>query len=114
MGLSDRDWDEVWERTLDRVERHRITRSTWRRELPADALERRLVPELARRLRRSARRQAIFHLVWIVFWGAIAVAADPADGPAESLAVGMGSFSLLVLAGCLAVRRYLEPVTRYG
>jgi TRAP-type C4-dicarboxylate transport system permease small subunit len=112
--VNDRDWEDVWEGTLDRVERYRINRSTWRRELPADALERRLVPERARRLRRGASRHALFHLLWILFWGSIAVVADPAEGPAETLSAGMAAFSLVVVAGCLVVRRYLEPVTRYG
>lgn len=110
MALSDREWDEVWDQTLDRVERYRITRSVWRRELPQDHLERRLVPELARRIRRSARRQALFHLVWVTFWGAIAMAADPAAGPAEAVSLGMASLSAVILLGCLAVRRYLAPV----
>jgi TRAP-type C4-dicarboxylate transport system permease small subunit len=112
--MNDRDWEAVWEGTLDRVERYRINRSTWRRELPADAFERRLIPERARRLRRSASRHALFHVVWIVFWGSIAVVSDPAQGPAESLSASMAAFSAFVVAGCLAVRRYLEPVTRYG
>ncbi|MCC5947644.1 MAG: hypothetical protein JJT89_04235 [Nitriliruptoraceae bacterium] len=114
MALSDREWDDVWERTLDRVERHRITRTMWRRELPQDRLERRLVPELARRVRRSALRQALFHVLWIIFWGSIARAADPASGPAEAISIGMASFSVLVVLGCLATRRYLAPVVRPG
>lgn len=113
MRFDDRTWDELWERTLDRIERHRIARATLRREVPEDRLGRRLVPELARRWRRKARNQALFHLVWVLFWGSIMLAADGSATPAWTVSRMMAIFSALVIAGCLEFRRYLFPVTRY-
>lgn len=109
--MNDEMWEELWERTLDRVDRYRISRTTWRREFPLDPLEKRLVPELARRWRRSARNHAIGHMLWLAFWGSIAVAADPAEGPAEQLGAAMATFSLLVIVSMVMIRRYLAPVT---
>lgn len=113
MIWDDELWEEVWDRTLDGVERHHVAISTWRRELPSDPLHRRLVPELARRWRRTARNHFAGHLLWVLFWGAIALSAEP-GGPADRVGTGMALFSLLVLATCVAVRRYLWPVTRFG
>jgi hypothetical protein len=114
MMWTDELWDEVWEGTLDSVERQRIARATWARELPDDPLHRRMVPELARRWSRSARNHILFHLLWVVFWGAIARAADPVDGQAVALASAMALFSGVVIVLCVAVRRYLQPVTLFG
>jgi hypothetical protein len=113
MEWTDDLWEQVWERMLDHVERHQVARAVRRREPPDDPLHRRLVPELARRWRRTARNQALFHLIWIAFWGAIARGADPAAGEVVGLAIGMAGFSLLTVLACPGMRRYLAPVARW-
>jgi hypothetical protein len=113
VTFSDELWEEVWERTLDRVERHQVAVAVCRRELPDEPLHRRLVPELARRWRRAARNHAVAHLLWIAFWATIAVSASP-GGPAARIGGGMTTFSALVVLVCLLVRRYLVPVARLG
>jgi hypothetical protein len=111
--VDDELWEEIWERTLDAVERHRIARTTMLRGFPLDPLEKRLVPELARRWRRSARNHAIGHLIWFTFFSAIALSAD-ASQPAETFGTAMASFSAFVVSTMLAARFWLAPVTRYG
>ena len=112
--MDDELWEEIWERTLDAVERHRISRTTMLREFPLDPLEKRLVPELARRWRRSARNHAIGHLIWFTFFSAIALSADASQPAAETFGTSMASFSAVVLSTLVAARLWLAPETRYG
>jgi hypothetical protein len=56
----------------------------------------------------------IFHLLWVLFWGSIAVSADPSQGQAEQVAGSMALFSTLVVVACVLIRRYLDPVTRFA
>jgi hypothetical protein len=112
--VDDELWEEVWERTLDPLERHRIVRTTLRRRFPLDPLEKRLVPELARRWRRSARNHAVGHLIWLAFFLSIALSADSTQPSAEAFGTAMASFSGLVVSVMMAARVWLAPVTRYG
>lgn len=107
---SDEEWETLWERHLEQIDRHRIARATWARRSPTDHLERQVMPELARRWQRTARNHVVFHLLWVAFWGSIAVAADPAEGPAEQLAASMALVSTAVVVAAVVVRRYLEPI----
>lgn len=107
---SDEQWEAVWERGLGHVERYRIARATWSRRPPTDPEERAIMPELARRWQRTARNHVVFHLLWVLFWGAIAWAADPAEGPAEQLAGSMALFSAAVIGVALSIRSYLDPI----
>jgi hypothetical protein len=110
---SDDLWDEVWDRTLSSVERNRIARAALARELPHDALERRLVPELARRWRRSARNHAIAHLALLTFW-ALLWGTDPTpvrDSDLSTFVFAVGGFNAAVIAVAVVFRRYLVPVT---
>jgi hypothetical protein len=112
MRYDDETWEELWERTLGHVDRHRFAVSVMRREVPDDPLGRRVVPELARRWRRTARNHLIGHVLWVLFWGSIAQAASPVQGEAWTVANGMAIFSTLVIAMLMGLRRYLEPVSR--
>jgi hypothetical protein len=112
VRYDDRTWFELWDRTLDQIERRRIATAALKREIPEDRLGRRLVPELARRWRRSARNQALFHLWWVLFWGSIMVAADGGGSPAGTLARNMALFSGAIILLCVEFRRYLFPITR--
>lgn len=114
MALDDEMWEELWERTLDAVERHRIALTTLRREFPLDPLEKRLVPELARRWRRSARNHAIGHLIWLAFFLSISLSADASQPSAEMFGNAMACFSAVVVSTMTAAHRWLAPVTRYG
>ncbi len=108
--MDDELWEEIWERTLYAVERHRIARTTMLRAFPLDPLEKRLVPELARRWRRTARNHAIGHMIWFAFFAAIALSAD-ASAPSETFGTAMASFSALVVSTMVAARTWLAPVT---
>ena len=109
---TDELWEEVWERTLDQVERHHIARDVWRRRLPEDLLYRRVAPELARRWRRAARNQAILCALWVLFWGTIARGAHPDAAAAAGLAISMVVFGGIVLMACVEVRRRVAPLAR--
>ena len=110
MRFDDRDWEELWERTLGHIERHRLAMALLRREVPEDVLGRRVVPELARRWRLTAMLHIIGHTLHGTFWLLISLALSPLDGTSWQLANGMTLMSLSVIAFCIAFRRYLRPV----
>jgi hypothetical protein len=113
VRLDDDLWQVVWDQTLSNIERHRIARSTIRREEPVDALERRLVPELARRWRRTAGSHVFGHVLLLLFWALVFHGGR--NGPRGEIPflVGMSLFSGTVIAIAVALRRYLVPVTYF-
>ena len=112
MRYSDEMWEELWERTLGQVERHRIAMATLRREFPDDPLGRRIVPELAYRWRGTARLHLWLHALHALFWGRISFDI-PATAVTEwRLANTMTLISVVVVLGCISFRRYLEPLER--
>jgi hypothetical protein len=112
VDWTDELWEEVWERTLDQVERHHIARDVWFRRLPDDLFHRRIAPELARRWRRAARNQAVLCALWVLFWGTIARGAHPDAAAAAGLSTAMVLFGGLVLLACFGVRRRVAPLAR--
>jgi hypothetical protein len=112
MRYSDEMWEELWERTLGQLERHRIAMATLRREFPADPLGRRIVPELARRWRGTARLHLWLHAVHAVFWIRISFDIPTTAGTPWRLANTMALVSLLIVFGCAGFRRYLLPLER--
>ncbi len=110
MRFDDREWEELWERTLGQIERHRLAMSLLRREVPDDILGRRVVPELARRWRLSAMLHIIGHTLHATFWFLISLSLSPLSGTSWQLANGMTLMSLAVIAFCIGFRRYLHPV----
>ena len=112
MRYDDHTWEELWERTLGQLERHRIAMALLRREFPDDPLGRRILPELARRWRMTARVHLWLHAVHAVFWARISFDIPPTAGTPWRLANTMSLSSLAVVLGCIAFRRYLHPIER--
>ena len=110
MRFTDREWEELWERTLGQIERHRLAMSLLRREGPDDVLGRRVVPELARRWRLTALFHIVGHALHAMFWWLISLGFSPLDGTSWQLANGMTLMSLAVIAFCIGFRRYLRPI----
>lgn len=105
-GFGDRGWEQLWERTLDQVDRHRYGLHVWRGELPDDPLGRRVVPELARRWRRRAAVYAAGWLAFALFWLGVATAAVDASGaPTTLVPWSCTATGMVVVGACLAARR---------
>jgi hypothetical protein len=113
VRLDDDLWQVVWEQTLSNIERHRIARSTIRREEPDDALERRLVPELARRWRRTAGSHVFGHVCLLLFWALVAYGGRGGPRGEVPFLVGMSLFSGTVIGIAALFRGYLAPVTYF-
>lgn len=112
MRYDDRMWEELWERTLGQLERHRIAMATLRREFPPDPLGRRIVPELAHRWRGTAKVHLWVHATLAIFWGRISFDIPPTAGTPWALANTMSLLSITIALGCVAFRRYLFPLAR--
>lgn len=112
MRYDDRMWEELWERTLGQLERHRIAMATLRREFPPDPLGRRIVPELAYRWRGTAKVHLWIHTIHAVFWGRISFDIPATAGTPWVLANTMALISLVIVLSCIAFRRYLFPLAR--
>ena len=112
MRYSDEMWEELWERTLGQLERHRIAMATLRREFPDDPLGRRIVPELARRWRGTAKLHLWLHLIHALFWARISFDIPPTAGIPWQLANSMALISVAVVLFCVGFRRYLYPLER--
>ncbi len=110
MRFNDREWEELWERTLGQIDRHRLAMSLLRREVPDDVLGRRVVPELARRWRWTALLHIVGHTLHAMFWWMISLDLSPLSSPSWQLANAMTLMSLSVIVFCVAFRRYLRPV----
>ncbi|MFP4310805.1 MAG: hypothetical protein ACLFS9_02335 [Nitriliruptoraceae bacterium] len=112
MRWDDRMWEELWERTLGQPERHRLAMATLRREFPDDPLGRRVVPELARRWRSTARLHLWLHTVLGLFWLRVSFDIPTVSGTPWRLANALALTSLAIALGCSALRRYLHPLER--
>lgn len=98
-------WEQVWERTLNPIERHRIVVHLWRRRVPDDLLELRLVAELRHRWRRRARNLAVLYSLWTLFWGLLAISDLRADLAFKSpLTPTCTLVGVAAVAACIAVR----------
>jgi hypothetical protein len=102
---DDRTWDEVWERVLDRAERHAIAMAVLRRRLPGGAMEDRIAVELSRRWVRKALSLAVLYLTWTLFWGALAPRVDDPPVPAWCAAVGVLAVGACIWSA-IAFRRF--------
>jgi hypothetical protein len=108
VRFDDRLWDDVWERNLNAVERHAIAMDVWRRRQPDDEFEAMIALELARRWRRHVRSLVVLYGLWTWFWGALAVHDFRPDAVLNSqLSISLAGIGILVICGCLAVRRRL-------
>lgn len=108
---TDRTWEQVWERTIGQVERRRLAMALLRREQPPDRLALRLLPELARRWRRTCLTLALGWGAFVVFWATIGWAAE--SGPDGVPVVTPWWMSLLgtgVVVICLALRRWIRDM----
>lgn len=106
---TDRMWEDVWERTIGQVDRHRLAMALLRREQPQDRLALRLLPELARRWRRACALYASGWGIFATFWIVVGVAAE--TGPDAAPVVTpwwMGMLGLAVVAVALALRFWIR------
>jgi hypothetical protein len=110
---DDRTWEQVWERTLDHVERHHIAMSVLRRRLPDTPLERRVARELAQRWARHAVFLAVVYGLWTLFWAAIGWDMTGRYGAATArlpmVCAGIGGAAVTV---CLAFCRSMAALRR--
>lgn len=110
---DDRMWQDLWDRTLGQVERHRMVMMLWRREEPDDALARRVLPELARRWRGQALVYAVVWGLFAAFW--LMVGVTDLGIPRETrtlvpwVCAAAGS---VVVAACLWARWWFGPTAR--
>jgi hypothetical protein len=117
---TDRMWEDLWERTLGQSDRHRFAMAVLRREVPRDALARRVVPELARRWR---TRCNVYIAVWglfVGFWTMVLLAefrlleenlaAGEADAAVSGLPPWMIASGLVVVGATVLARRWFAPV----
>lgn len=114
---TDRTWDQVWERTLGRVDRHRLAMALLRREQPDDRLALRVLPELARRWRRTALVYVFGWGLFTTFWLVIGYAAESGpDGVPVVTPWWMGMLGLTVISIALAIRFWVrdmvDPISR--
>lgn len=113
MTFDDELWDTVWERNLNAVERHAIARAVWRRHPPDTTFEAIVAHELARRWRRHARYLLCLYGLWTTFWGSLAVDDLRLDAVLDApVTVWCSAVGVLVIAGCLTVRRRLAIYLR--
>ena len=111
---DDRMWEEVWERTVGQVERHRLSMMLLRREQPDpdDRLGVRLLPELARRWRRACAAYALGWGLFATFWAAIGAAAERS---AESAVVvtpwWMALIGTAIVVVALSLRHWIRDMT---
>jgi hypothetical protein len=105
LVIDDREWDRLWERQFDQVDRHRYGLAVWRGEQPDDALGRRVVPELARRWRRRALVYAAAWALFTAFWVLVGINVVHHHG-AEGTFVpwGCAGVGAAVVMGCLVAR----------
>lgn len=109
LDWDDELWEQVWERTLNPIERHRIASHLWHRRVPDDPLELRVVAELRHRWRRRARNLAVLYGLWSLFWGLLAVSDLRADLAFRSLLTPTCTLiGVLAVAACFAVRHRLR------
>lgn len=109
LDWDDRLWEQVWDRTLNPMERHRIARHLWHRRVPDDPLERTVVAELRHRWRRRARNLAILYGLWTLFWGLLALSDVRTDLAFRSLLTpGCTLVGVLAVGACFAVRHRLR------
>lgn len=114
MRWDDRMWEELRERTLGHAERHRLAMATLGREFPGEAFGRRIVPELTRRWRGTAKVHLWLHLILGLFWLRVSFDIPPISGTPWCLANTMSMLSLAIAGGCVFFRRYLHPLERLG
>lgn len=108
---TDRMWEQVWERTVGQVERHRLAMALLRREQPQDRLALRLLPELARRWRRTALSYAVGWGLFATFWLVIGYAAE--SGPEGAVVVTpwwMGMLGIAVATVALTIRWWVRDM----
>lgn len=106
---TDEMWDEMWERTLSQVQRHRLAVAVLRLEIPPDVLGRRIVPELARRWRRSCVAYAVGYGLFATFWLVIGVAVV-LEGGAVVTPWWMGGAGVIGVAIALGIRRRVRVI----
>lgn len=106
-------WQDLWDRTLGHVERHRMVVLLWRRGEPDDALARRVLPELARRWRGQALVHALAWGLFVAFWLMVGVADLGIPRETRTLVpwacAGVGS---VVVGACLWARWWFGPTAR--
>jgi hypothetical protein len=108
---TERMWDDVWERTLGPVDRHRLAQALLRREQPQDRLALRVLPELARRWRRACTLYALGWGAFATFWVVIGVAAESGpEGAAVVTPWWMGMLGLAVVAVALVLRFWIRDM----
>lgn len=111
LEWDDELWDQVWERTLDPLERRNIALHLWRQQTPDDLFEARIAAELAKRWRRRAVVLATVYALWTLFWGGIAWNDWRADHAFMSLlpvvCTAVGVFAVLSCFGARARFRQL-------
>ena len=111
---DDEMWEELWERTLSQVERHRLAVAVLRREVPGDALARRVVPELARQWRRRCVTLAIVWGLFAGFWVMTGVSEIRVRGESlTALPWWMATIGAAVVVSSLLFRHHVAPVARH-
>lgn len=110
---DDEMWEELWERTLGQVDRHRFALAVARREVPDDALARRVVPELARRWRTQC---LVYTAVWGTFawfWLMVGLAEIDVRGEAVTALPWLcAAIGAVITLGSLAFRHRIRLVAR--
>lgn len=105
LVIDDEEWDRLWERQFDQVDRHRYGTAVWRGELPDDVLGRRVVPELARRWRRRALVYASAWGLFSAFWVLVGINVVHHHGDDGTLLPwACAAVGVAVVAGCLVAR----------
>jgi hypothetical protein len=113
VTFDDKLWDTVWERNLNAVDRHAIAMSVWQRRQPDDAFEAIVARELVYRWRRHARYLIVLYGFWTIFWGSLAIHDLQPDAVLDSLlSPGCAAVGVVVIVGCLTVRRRLSVYLR--
>lgn len=108
---TDRVWDQVWERTIGVTDRHRLAVALMRREQPEDRLALRVLPELARRWRRTCIHYALGWGLFATFWVVIGIAAE--TGPDAAVVVTpwwMAILGYTIVVVALGIRAWVRDM----